>query len=45
MEKNKCMTIVLCSKVIQENIKKINIKNLNKLNYKKIFIFHAGTKY
>ncbi len=44
-EKNKCMTIVLCSKGYPGNYKKgkiINLKNFN--DNKNLFIFHAGTK-
>ena len=45
--KQKCMTVVLCSKGYPSNYKKnIIIKNLNKIRLKKnFFIFHAGTKY
>ena len=44
-EKNKCMTIVLCSKGYPgeyKKNKKINLKNLK--DKKNIFTFHAGTK-
>ena len=42
-----CMVIVLCSKGYPGKYKKgIHIKNLDKIkNSKKIFIYHAGTKY
>ena len=45
-EKNKCMTIVLCSKGYPGKYKKGKIiKNINKLkNQKNSFVFHAGTK-
>ncbi len=44
--KNKCMTIVLCSKGYPGNYKKnLKIKNLEYFkNKKNLFIFHAGTK-
>ncbi len=44
--KNKCMTVVLCSKGYPGKYKKsIDIKNLNKIKDRKnTFIFHAGTK-
>ncbi len=44
-EKNKCMTIVLCSKGYPGNYEKnkhIDLKNINE--NKKLFIYHAGTK-
>ena len=46
-KKEKCMTIVLCSKGYPGKYKKgIEIKNLNKIKIdKNIFIFHAGTKF
>ena len=46
-KKEKCMTIVLCSKGYPGRYKKgIEIKNLNKIKIdKNIFIFHAGTKF
>ena len=45
-ERNKCMTIVLCSKGYPGKYKKGKIiKNINKLkNEKNSFVFHAGTK-
>ena len=44
--KQKCMTIVLCSKGYPGNFKKnLEIKNIKKIKLsKKDFIFHAGTK-
>ena len=47
MKKEKCMTIVLCSKGYPGRYKKgIEIKNLDKIKIdKNIFIFHAGTKF
>ena len=44
--KQKCMTIVLCSKGYPGNYKKnLEIKNIKKIKLsKKDFIFHAGTK-
>ena len=39
MEKNKSMTIVLCSKGYPENYKNIQIKNLDKLNFQNDKIF------
>ena len=46
-KKEKCMTIVLCSKGYPGRYKKgIEIKNLNKIKFdKNIFIFHASTKF
>ena len=45
-EKNKCMTIVLCSKGYPGNYKKGKIINIKKIKSKKnLFIFHAGTKF
>ncbi len=46
-KKNKCMTIVLCSKGYPGKYKKnMRIQNLDKINMnKKSFIFHAGTKF
>tara|TARA_Y100000389_G_scaffold59007_1_gene55029 strand:- start:7426 stop:8703 length:1278 start_codon:yes stop_codon:yes gene_type:complete len=46
-QKNKSMTIVLCSKGYPGNYKmNKNIKNINKLKLSKSdFIYHAGTKY
>ena len=38
------MTIVLCSKGYQEDIKNIIIKKLNSLKENKDFVYHAGTK-
>ena len=44
-EKNKCMTIVLCSKGYPGNYKKGKILKIKKLKDKKnLFIIHAGTK-
>ncbi len=44
-EKNKCMTIVLCSKGYPGNYKKNKVINLKKIKDKKnFFIIHAGTK-
>ena len=45
-KKNKCMTIVLCSKGYPGSYQKNKIiKNLNKIKLnKESFIFHAGTK-
>ena len=44
-EKNKCMTIVLCSKGYPGNYKKDKVIKLNKFKDKKnLFIMHAGTK-
>ena len=45
-KKNKCMTIVLCSKGYAEKYKKNKlIKNIKKIRIKKeSYIFHAGTK-
>ncbi len=44
-EKNKCMTIVLCSKGYPGNYKKNKVIKLNKFKDKKnLFIMHAGTK-
>ncbi len=44
-EKNKCMTIVLCSKGYPGNYKKGNIIKLKKFkDQKNLFIIHAGTK-
>ena len=43
--KKESMTIVLCSKGYPGVYKKIEIKNLDRLNLdKKSFVFHAGTK-
>ena len=44
-KKDKCMTIVLCSKGYPRNYKKnILVKNLNRIKLdKKNFLFHAGT--
>ena len=46
-KKDKCMTIVLCSKGYPGNYKKNrNIDNIRRVNLKKQeFIFHAGTKF
>lgn len=46
-KKDKCMTIVLCSKGYPDIYKKnIEIKNLDKLKLSKNdFVFHAGTKF
>ena len=46
-KKDKCMTIVLCSKGYPKKYAKNKvITNLEKINLKKnYFIFHAGTKY
>ena len=46
-KKQKCMTVVLCSKGYPSNYKKnVIIKNFDKIKLKKnFFIFHAGTKY
>ena len=45
-KKDKCMTIVLCSKGYPAKYKKnLKINNLDKINIKRNeFIFHAGTK-
>ncbi len=44
-EKNKCMTIVLCSKGYPGHYKKDKIINLKKIkDTKNLFVFHAGTK-
>ena len=45
--KEKCMTIVLCSKGYPGNYEKNkNIKNMNKINLSKNdYIYHAGTKF
>ena len=45
-KKQKCMTVVLCSKGYPSNYKKnIQINNLNKIKINKNnFVFHAGTK-
>ena len=45
--KEKCMTIVLCSKGYPKNYKKnVNIKNFDKINLQKNDkIYHAGTKF
>ena len=44
-EKNKCMTIVLCSKGYPGNYKKNKIVRVEKLkNKKNLFVVHAGTK-
>jgi phosphoribosylamine---glycine ligase len=46
-KKDKCMTIVLCSKGYPGNyVKNKGIKNIDKLNLtKKDYIYHAGTKF
>jgi phosphoribosylamine--glycine ligase len=46
-KKDKCMTIVLCSKGYPGNYKKNkNIRNINKLILSKNdFVYHAGTKF
>ena len=44
-EKNKCMTIVLCTKGYPGNYKKGKIINLKKFkDNRNLFVFHAGTK-
>ena len=44
-KKNKCMTIVLCSKGYPGNYKKNKVLNLSKVkNKKNSFLIHAGTK-
>ena len=44
-EKNKCMTIVLCSKGYPGNYKKGKIIKINKIkDNKNLFIIHAGTR-
>ena len=47
MEKQKSMTVVLCSKGYPGNYKKnLEIKNINKLKLTSSdFIYHAGTKF
>ena len=47
-KKQKCMTIVLCSKGYPKKISKKHkeLKNINKIKLKKDdFIYHAGTKF
>ena len=45
-EKNKCMTVVLCSKGYPGKYSKGKIINLKKIkNKKNLFILHAGTKF
>tara|TARA_B100000941_G_scaffold280940_1_gene247883 strand:- start:4950 stop:6212 length:1263 start_codon:yes stop_codon:yes gene_type:complete len=44
-KKNKCMTIVLCSKGYPGNYKKNKVLNLSEVkNKKNLFLIHAGTK-